>query len=380
MQSNEMIYAYWLNSLPGFGNKTITCLLKRFCSPRGIYETSEKDYQGLLTQKQVETIQLFKRSWRLEEEYDRLLQKNISFTTINDHSYPIRLKNIPDAPYGIFWKGKLPQNNVLSVAIVGARVCSEYGRYIAMELGKVLGQNGIQVISGMAKGIDGISQNAALEAGGTSFAVLGCGVDICYPAQNETLYQKLLSNGGVLSTYPPNTSPHPSLFPPRNRIVSGLSEAVVVIEARQKSGTLITVDTALEQGREVYVVPGRLTDRLSDGCNKLIKQGAAILLSPEDFLSEIIQLFPDQTCLTDKFQQISKSSKEQDNNTYVPHLSHSERQVLSCLDFLPRSIEQIQSLLPGRYSYAKTIQHLMRLCIVGEAEQIGSGYFHRKKP
>lgn len=185
-----------------------------------------------------------------------------------------------------FYRGKLPDENEPAVAVIGARECSEYGRYVAEELGQYLGRAGIQVISGMARGIDGISQQAALSAGGTSYGVLGCGVDICYPAQNRRLYEELLEKGGLLSTYAPGTKPLPQHFPPRNRIVSGLSDALIVIEARQKSGTLITVDMALEQGRDVYVVPGRLTDRLSDGCNHLLTQGAGVFLSPESFAED----------------------------------------------------------------------------------------------
>mgnify|MGYP002235004613 CR=1 FL=1 len=182
-----------------------------------------------------------------------------------------------------FYRGKLPDENEPAVAVIGARECSEYGRYVAEELGQYLGRAGIQVISGMARGIDGISQQAALSAGGTSYGVLGCGVDICYPAQNRRLYEELLEKGGLLSTYAPGTKPLPQYFPPRNRIVSGLSDALIVIEARQKSGTLITVDMALEQGRDVYVVPGRLTDRLSDGCNHLADAGSGSVFISGEF-------------------------------------------------------------------------------------------------
>ena len=204
-----------------------------------------------------------------------------------DAEYPQRLKNISGRPRNLYVLGRLPEENRLSVAIIGARDCSEYGKYVARELGTVLGGSGIAVISGMARGIDGISQEAALNAGGSSFGVLGCGVDVCYPKENRQLYERLKLSGGILSEYPPGSPALACHFPPRNRIVSGLADVIVVIEARVKSGTLITVDMALEQGREVYVVPGRVTDRLSDGCNRLIKQGAGILLSQEELLREL---------------------------------------------------------------------------------------------
>ena len=171
--------------------------------------------------------------------------------------------------------------------MIGARECSEYGIYVAKNFAKELGAHGIPVISGMARGIDSISQEAALQGGGRTYAVLGCGVDICYPKSSRRLYEQILERGGILSTFPPGTEPIKRLFPERNRIVSGLADVILVVEARQKSGTFITVDMALEQGREVYAIPGRLTDRLSDGCNLLLQQGALIAVSPKDLLQHL---------------------------------------------------------------------------------------------
>ena len=206
---------------------------------------------------------------------------------LTDREYPRRLLEIPQAPKQLYVRGKLPEEGVPSVAVIGARDCSYYGQEVAKRLGRLFGENGIQVISGMARGIDGIGQQAALQAGGSSFAVLGCGADICYPRQNQDLYDRLCKQGGVISEYEWGTPPRAGYFPPRNRIVSGLADAVIVVEARKKSGTLITVDMALEQGKEVYAVPGRLVDDLSSGCNYLIKNGAGILLDMEEFMEEL---------------------------------------------------------------------------------------------
>lgn len=158
---------------------------------------------------------------------------------------------------------------------------------MARHFAEKMAQNGVAVISGLARGIDGIAQRAAMEAGGESFGVLGCGADICYPKSNETLYRMCMERGGILSTYLPGTPPTPNLFPPRNRIISGLSDGILIIEAREKSGTIITADLALEQGKDVFVIPGRVTDRLSDGCNSLIRQGASLIQSPEQLLEEL---------------------------------------------------------------------------------------------
>jgi DNA processing protein len=263
------------------------------------------------------------------------------------------------------------------VAVIGARECSEYGRFVASGLGKKMGECGIQVISGMARGIDGISQNAAMEAGGSSFAVLGCGVDICYPEQNRYIYDRLFKTGGIISEYPPGTPAVPKNFPPRNRIVSGLADVVVVVEARQKSGTLITVDMALEQGKDVYVVPGRVTDRLSDGCNKLIKQGAEIFLSPEDFVNEIMENHISRT----KIQQTSKMHLDIRQTSIYENLPPDLKSAAEVLDFTPKDIETIHSAMNKtntNKSMSEISTILMQLTLRGVAVQLTPGHFALK--
>lgn len=271
---------------------------------------------------------------------EELARAGITFCSFLEQGFPDRLRMIPDPPFGLYFLGNVPlfgektkkqpksafnalnAHNVQNAqcpdmqeqpaaentmtkagasardisgsflqygadpaaAIIGARLASGYGREQARRFARRLASRGITIISGMARGIDGIAQKAALDAGGRSYAVLGCGVDICYPEENRELYDRLLQEGGIISEYPPGTYPEARLFPQRNRIISGLSDLVLVIEARKKSGTLITVDMALEQGREVYALPGRVSDSLSDGCNRLIRQGAGAATCPEDIL------------------------------------------------------------------------------------------------
>ena len=263
MTETERMYAYFICSIPMIGGVRAGQLLSRFGDPQGVYEAGTAGWREILSDSVVEYMDRQKKSGNLEEEYHSLGEKQIGLVLQEEEGFPQKLLEIPDPPYGLFYKGKLPEQKQPSVAVIGARECSEYGRFVAEELGRYLGSQEIQVISGMARGIDGISQQAALLAGGTSYGVLGCGVDICYPRQNRKLYEELIQKGGLLSTYAPGTKALPAYFPPRNRIVSGLADALIVIEARQKSGTLITVDMALEQGKDVYVVPGRITVRLS---------------------------------------------------------------------------------------------------------------------
>ncbi|MBQ3899373.1 MAG: DNA-processing protein DprA, partial [Lachnospiraceae bacterium] len=279
---NSFIRRLCLN--PNLNGRLGIKLIEHFGNAKKIFEADPEDFTGILPRKQYDKLMNI-------QDFAESNDEPPSFISIYDPGYPERLKKISDPPLGLWYYGKLPEEDIPSVAVIGARDCSDYGRYIAASLGEYLGRSGVQVISGLARGIDGIAQKAALDAGGTSCGVLGCGADICYPPSNRQIYDKLKENGCIISSYPPGYPAIASNFPPRNRIVSGLSDAVVVIEARQKSGTLITVDMALEQGREVFAVPGRITDRLSDGCNGLIGQGANVFLSPEIFLCELNQVF-----------------------------------------------------------------------------------------
>ena len=202
--------------------------------------------------------------------------------------YPERLMPFADMPSRLFVRGALPADEQKTAAIVGARICTAYGKSQAAFFAQVLAANGVAVISGLACGIDAAAHEGALRGKGKTFAVLGCGVDICYPKQNYPLMRRMLENGGgVLSEFPPGAEPLPWHFPIRNRVISALADVVLVIEAKEKSGSLITADYALEQGKTVFALPGRTTDATSRGCNRLIAQGAEIAISPETILEEL---------------------------------------------------------------------------------------------
>ncbi len=290
MELHEKDYAHWLSNVPGVGSASIYKLLDTGMFCKDVYTAGTKELSVILKPKQVKSLQESRYSWNFEKEIRALEDKKIRFISRLDPDFPDKLKYIPDPPFSIYVKGKLPDPEVPSVAIIGARMCSDYGRYMARQFGRGLAMSGVQVISGMARGIDGIAQHAALSAGGKSFGILGCGVDICYPEENRDVYNMLPDNGGLISEFPPGMEPLANFFPMRNRIISALSDVLLVVEARQKSGTSITVDTALEQGREVLAIPGRVTDRLSDGCNYLISQGAGVAISLEDVLDRLWQL------------------------------------------------------------------------------------------
>lgn len=228
-------------------------------------------------------------------------------------------------------------------------MCSDYGRYMARQFGRGLAMSGVQVISGMARGVDGIAQHAAITAGGKSFAVLGCGPDICYPEENKDVYDFLPNSGGIISEYPPGMEPISSFFPKRNRIISGLSDVLLVVEARQKSGTSITVDTALEQGREVLAVPGRVTDRLSDGCNNLISQGAGVAINVEDVLDRLWQLKKTETVDRADDKEVTQNKYIEDEMSFTNAEEPTiEDDILSILDIIPVSTSYIMEELYRR--------------------------------
>lgn len=342
----EEAYLYWLYTIDGIGTKKRSQLLTVMGSAQAVYELQEEVLGALrfLSEKDKELIRRAKQKKGIEEFYGRLAEKKIRFVMQHHKEYPTNLRKAPDAPFGLFVSGRLPAGDRPCVAVIGARDCSEYGRYVAAELGRRLANARIQVVSGLARGVDSIAQHAAVSAGGEVFGVLGCGVDVCYPRENRPLYQKLMQTGGILSEYPPGTQPKAGLFPKRNRIISGLADAIVVVEAREKSGTLITVDMALEQGREVYVIPGRVTDPLSFGCNRLIGQGAAVLTNITDFIGEIEALHQRQKAEKGEKQsaeeRIEKSVEKSTEMSIEKSIERSMEQ--SAEMSMAKSVEQSQ--------------------------------------
>ena len=218
---------------------------------------------------------------------EEIQQTRIRCARKDSSVYPARLQELPGMPKQLYYIGRFPDDDKPTAAIVGARLCSPYGRIQAFNYGKFLSEHGVQVISGMAAGIDAEGHKGALEGGTPTFAVLGNGVDICYPSSSRGIYRRIPEkNGGIISEYEPGTKGRAYYFPARNRIISGLADLVLVVEAKEKSGSLITAACALEQGKMVYAIPGAVNDALSRGCHKLIYDGAGIAYSPEILLDE----------------------------------------------------------------------------------------------
>ena len=281
-------YWVWLSELKGLRNQTRLALLRRFGDPESIFYA---DADELLLTDGVERSQL-----KLLENHDlapadRILadcqRLDIRLLTLSDAAYPGRLKNIYDPPALLYCKGRLPLlDDLLCVAVVGTRDCTPYGVACAEKLGFGLASGGAAVVSGLAKGIDAAAIRGALRAGGVTVGVVGNGLDVYYPYESRYLYEDVASAGILLSEYPPGTEPASGHFPVRNRIISGLSLAAWVVEAPEKSGALITAATALEQGRDVFAVPGPIDAPASVGCNCLIRDGAGLVSDASDILRE----------------------------------------------------------------------------------------------
>lgn len=321
-------YWEWLCSIPGLYRMQQEILLRCFRNPEGVWRSSGHELSRLADRGYTwaARVRRFQEETDPEKTVHRNREKGIQFISCEHGDYPKRLSVLEDRPYGLFYKGELPEEEQKSVAIVGARMCTRYGKAMAEQIAARIADAGGQVISGAAYGIDGAAQWAALENGGKSYAVLGCGVDRCYPASHAMLLERLEKNGGLISEFPPGTRPLRHHFPVRNRIISGLADTVAVVEARRKSGSLITAEYAAAQGKHVCAVPGRMEDELSEGCNELIAQGADVILSVD---SMIRMIFPDY-------------KKRKNELTGKTALAPSEKLVYSSLGLHPKSIWELE--------------------------------------
>lgn len=362
-ETEEKSYACWLASLVGIGRKTLHNIVRTAGSYREAYALSDRQLAALLNEKEIAKWQQHKAKLTPQGALAALEEKRIHFTYYGAGDYPRKLCEIPDKPLGLYYLGGLPKEQARSVAMIGARRYSDYGRCMAEYFADRLAAAGITIISGMAMGIDGISQRAALKAGGESYGILGCGVDIVYPESNRRLYEELIEKGGVISEYAPGTAPRAMMFPQRNRIISALSDVVLVVEAREKSGTLITVDMALEQGREVYAVPGRCTDSLSMGCNKLLRQGAGVAVTPDELLEDI------------GWGKAGVKEKQQTELSY--EMSPAAGQLYGLLDVVPCTQDELIARLRRQNidsSVPDVCRGLLELEMKGIAVRVGGQY------
>jgi DNA processing protein len=281
---------YWVgfNLIKGVGAVRMQALIQHFGELKLAWKAAPAELAGAgLGLKLIERVVQARSQVNLDQVWARIESQGIKILTWQDAAYPQRLKEIEQPPPVLYIRGEYLPDDLYAVAIVGTRRVTPYGRQITEELAAYLAGNGITVVSGLARGVDAIAHQTALKAGGRTIGVLGSGVDKIYPPEHRQLAERMTESGSIVSDYAPGTPPDASNFPPRNRIISGLSLAVVVIEAGETSGALITAEFAAEQGREIFAVPGSILAPQSKGTNKLIQQGALPLLSVNDLMQAL---------------------------------------------------------------------------------------------
>jgi len=286
----DIEYWIWLSRIEGLNPKFLNNLLEKYNNPKEIWnKTKEELIEDGIKEKHASEITNSNYRQNLDKYLKYMNENNIQIITIKDKEYPDKLKVIYDPPVVLYVKGNKNILNEKSVAMVGCRLCTKYGQDISKKIAYNLSLNNINVISGLAKGIDSFAHKGCLVGKAKTIAVVGCGLDRVYPEENIGLFKEIIkNNGAIISEYIIGTKPLAKNFPKRNRIISGLASGVIVVEAREKSGTLITVDFALEQGKNIYAVPGNIDVLNSYGTNELIKQGAKVVTSVQDILEDLI--------------------------------------------------------------------------------------------
>lgn len=355
-------YCIWLSSIPGVGSKSCLSLIRHFGSAENIYQCSFQELMssGLIKERTASSITENRKLENINEYLKIMKENGIKVYTIGESEYPENLKNIYDPPPVIYVKGEIKKEDSLAIGIVGSRKASDYGLKTAQKIAYRLADLGITIVSGMALGIDTAAHRGALEAKGRTIAVFGCGLKYVYPMTNFRLSQDIMKSGALISEYPFDTEAVPGQFPARNRIISGMSLGVIVVEAGEKSGSLITADFALEQGREVFAVPGNISSPNSKGTNTLIKNGAKLVSEIEDILEE----------LNLGITYAAKSSPH-DNGSKLD-MSVEENLILAFLSNKGGTKDEIAAataLQPG-----KTMAALTMLEIRGIVQQIGGIY------
>ncbi|MCD4780495.1 MAG: DNA-processing protein DprA [Candidatus Omnitrophica bacterium] len=369
-----------MNAVPGLGNRRIRKIRDVLGSLRRLFTLRQSELKGLtrLSDQLVENIIRFPKEKFLQKEYQALKKLHAEIITENDSIYPEILKQIPDAPIVLYIRGRMPDCFGNAIAIVGSRKASCYGRIQAEKIATRLVESGVMIISGMARGIDTAAHRGALKASGTTVAVLGSGLANIYPPENAGLADEIANHGAVITEFAIQTLPKPFNFPRRNRIVSGLSAGVLVVEAAAKSGALITADYALEQGRDVYAVPGMIDQPQSKGVNNLIKQGARLFMGVDDILDEW-NTFQSATH-ADQSGSTVRYTEQHEHSVVAPvvPLKEEERYLLNVFnDAQPLHIEQICMRLDCSLPVCDVL--LLQLEMKGCINQLPGKFFIRRR-
>jgi DNA processing protein len=355
-------FARWiaLSRVKGLGCVSFKKLASHFANPADAFSASPAELERIegLDNEVIGNLTSFSGWNDVNEEIRRIHTAGVKLVPYTDPLYPARLRAIADPPPVLYLKGDFRAEDSRAVAVVGSRSASEYGRRVAQELCSGLAALGFTIVSGMARGIDGIAHETALGCGVRTIAVLGSGVDRAYPPEHENLYERISRQGAVISEFPLGTKPIPFNFPARNRLIAGVSLGVVVVEATEKSGSLITAALAAEQGREVFAVPGEVGSSRSRGTHRLIRQGAKLVERVEDIVEEIApQLIGSPGWGAKPLQR-----------TLPPNASAEARRIFELLRERPLHIDDVIQL--GALSSAKAAEILLELELQGFLRQL----------
>jgi len=377
MNHDDLKYWIALKSVQGIGNVNFTALADKFGSLPAVFASPMaklKEITGISKGIAEEIINF--NDWdKVKKELELLDKNKVYIITYHDELYPRRLQDVYDRPPYIYVRGNLNSEDI-NIAMVGSRQASAYGKYTTERISRDLALRGATVVSGMARGIDSAAHRGALTAHGRTVAVLGSGLDVIYPPENKKLFEDIIQNGAVISEYPLGTPPRASNFPARNRIISGMSYGVVIVEAGEKSGSLITARLALEQGREVFAVPGSIDSAGSRGTNKLIKQGAKLVENTDDILEEILPQL-EQTFKPAIKPETADIKETETSDVKAPALSAVDRKII---DFVSRGSIHIDDLTSSTgLSSADALSALTAMELKGVIQQHPGKYFSLKK-
>lgn len=332
--NQEWKYLIALSRVRGIGEVLIKNLFSRFGSAKEIFAASKKDLRQVqgISERHIEAIKSFSDWPDVEEELNKIDKHKVRLLSLKDSEYPESLSQIYNPPSFVYITGEILRSDKNSIAIVGTRLPNKYGRKVTEALAGELASMGITVVSGLARGVDSIAQAEALKRGGRTIGVLGCGLDVVYPPENVKLYKQVSENGAVVSEFGLGTPPISHNFPQRNRIISGISLGVIVVQASEKSGSLISASFALDQNKEVFAVPGNIDNKLSRGSNWLIKKGAKLVETVDDVLLEF-----------EAFANLKSSGlfEEERTQKVLDKLSQNQKEVYSVLSSEPQHIDDI---------------------------------------
>ncbi len=347
-----------IHNVDGIGSRTLFKLKEQYDSFTACLESDLKDLQKNIISPTI-CDNIIKSRYNAASYFESLEESGIKVVTFDEKEYPKMLRNIDNPPYLLYAKGEISLLNEDAIAIVGTRLATMYGKKVAFKFGRELADQGIVTVSGMARGVDTEAHKGSLESNGRTIAVLGSGINVIYPRDNTKLYNEICNKGLVISEFAPFTQPNPGNFPMRNRIISGLSYGVIVVEAKLRSGALITADFALEQGRDVFAIPGPITSKNSEGTNNLIKQGAKLVNCIADIFEEYYDI-----------KLIQPAEIVQDE---LPLIDEQEAALLKLLDFEPMHFDELINITS--FSVGDLNMILLNLEFKGMVKSMPGNYY-----